>query len=115
MTDPVVSPNEVKPPTVGDFAKAMKDNHDLSKFSLMLLNQLHPAKKGKAEKMLELVLGNHIDKPDCLFMEGDNKEIVAVQLKGTFGEPELRLIAQAMRERNDALKPVEEKTPIIEA
>ena len=102
-------------PTIADFQKIMMDNQDLSKFSLMLLNQLHPAKKGKAEKMLEIVLGNHVDKPECLFMEDEKHEVVAIQLCGTFGEPELRLIAQAMRERNDALKPVEEKTPIIEA
>jgi len=110
MNEPVQAP-----PTIGDFNKIIEDNQKLSKFSLMLLNQLHPAKKGKAERMLKVVFDNHIDKPDCFFMDNEEKVCVAAKLSGTFSEPELRLIAQCMRERNDLLtKPVEE-TPIIEA
>lgn len=103
------------PPTVSDFSKVVEDNQKLSKFSLMLLNQLHPAKKGRAEKMLKVVLNNHIDKPDCIFMDDENKSCIAVKLSGMFSEPELRLIAQCVRERNDLLTKPAEETPIIEA
>jgi hypothetical protein len=111
MGDPI----QPAPPTVADFNKVLEDNQKLSKFSLMLLNQLHPARNGKAEKMLEVVMKNHVDLPEIFFQEGENKEVVGVTLKGTFAEPELRLIAQAMRERNDLLTKPAEETPIIEA